>query len=263
MSKNVTVQPAELLTKNIREVFVLMKKFLLTACVAFGIAFSIPAVETHAAQEQVQTFEGEKNYAVAAVSEDSYVNIRENAGTEYSVVGKLENHGLCYIREKTGDWYRVVSGEVEGYIRQDLLKTGEEAWMEVHAAGEENMPVASVLNTREELVAFACQFVGNPYVWGGTSLTNGADCSGFTLQVFANYGISLPHSSRAQAGCGTPVAVSDAQPGDLIFYADNGSIYHVVIYIGNGQAVHASSARTGIKISDVQYEKASCAVSLL
>ena len=68
---------------------------------------------------------------------------------------------------------------------------------------------------------------------------------------------------RAQAGYGTPVAVSDAQPGDLIFYSRNGSIYHVVIYIGNGQAVHASSAKTGIKISDVQYEKAACAVSLL
>ena len=95
------------------------------------------------------------------------------------------------------------------------------------------------------------------------SLTNGVDCSGFTQQVFANYGISLPHSSKAQAGYGTAVDVQEAQPGDLIFYADNGSIYHVVIYIGNGQAVHASSAKTGIKISDVQYDKASCAVSLL
>lgn len=241
----------------------LLKKIILTAYIAVGAVCVIPAAEAQAAQAQVQTFEGAKNYAVAAVSEGSYVNIRENAGTEYSVVGKLENHGLCYIQEQDGDWYRVISGEVEGYIRQDLLKTGEEAWMEVHTAGEENMPVASVLNTREELVAFACQFIGNPYVWGGTSLTNGADCSGFTLQVFANYGISLPHSSRAQACCGTQVAVSDAQPGDLIFYADNGSIYHVVIYIGDGQAVHASSAKTGIKISDVQYDKAVCAVSLL
>ena len=241
----------------------LLKKIILAACIAAGAVCVIPAAEAQAAQAQVQTFEGAKNYAVAAVSEGSYVNIRENAGTEYSIVGKLENHGLCYIQEQDGDWYRVISGEVEGYIRQDLLKTGEEAWMEVHTAGEENMPVASVLNTREELVAFACQFIGNPYVWGGTSLTNGADCSGFTLQVFANYGISLPHSSRAQAGGGTQVAVSDAQPGDLIFYADNGSIYHVVIYIGDGQAVHASSAKTGIKISDVQYDKAVCAVSLL
>ena len=246
----------------------LLKKMLLTTCVAAGVVLAVPAVEVQAAQSQgtqaqVQTFEGAKNYAVAAVSEGSYVNIRENAGTEYSIVGRLDNHGLCYIQEQSGEWYKVVSGEVEGYIRQDLLKTGEEAWMEVHETGEENMPVASVPSTRDELVAFACQFVGNPYVWGGTSLTNGADCSGFTMQVFANYGISLPHSSRAQAGYGTPVAVSDAQPGDLIFYSRNGSIYHVVIYIGNGQAVHASSAKTDIKISDVQYEKPACALSLL
>ena len=113
------------------------------------------------------------------------------------------------------------------------------------------------------VVAYARQFLGNPYEYGGNSLTNGIDCSGFTQQVFANYGISLPHSSKAQAGYGTAVDVQEAQPGDLIFYADNGSIYHVVIYIGNGQAVHASSAKTGIKISDVQYDKASCAVSLL
>lgn len=264
------------------EVSMLLKKTLFSAFMAAGILLSVSALEVQAdpletgtkamqeTQESAQaanagdlTESSMKNYAVASVSEGSYVNVRENAGTEYPVVGKLENHGLCYIQEQSGEWYRVVSGEVEGYIRGDLLKTGEEAWMEVHASGEENMPVASVLNTREELVTYACQFVGNPYVWGGTSLTNGVDCSGFTQQVFANYGISLPHSSKAQAGCGTAVDVQEAQPGDLIFYADNGSIYHVVIYIGNGQAVHASSAKTGIKISDVQYDKASCAVSLL
>lgn len=243
------------------EVMIVIRKCFLAVCAA--VFLTVPAVRAQAAQTQIHTFEGAKNYAVAAVSEGSYVNIREDTGTEFSIVGKLENHGLCYIREQSGDWYRVVSGEVEGYIRQDLLKTGEEAWMEVHAAGEDAMPVASALDAREELVAFACQFVGNPYVWGGTSLTDGADCSGFTQQVFANYGISLPHSSRAQADCGTQISVGDAQPGDLIFYAEDGRIYHVVIYIGNGQAVHASSVKTGIKISDVQYEKASCAVSLL
>ena len=145
------------------EVMIVIRKCFLAVCAA--VFLIIPAVRAQAAQAQIQTFEGAKNYAVAAVSEGSYVNIREDAGTEFPIVGKLENHGLCYIREQSGDWYRVVSGEVEGYIRQDLLKTGEEAWMEVHAAGEDAMPVASVLDAREELVAFACQFVGNPYVW--------------------------------------------------------------------------------------------------
>ena len=88
---------------------------------------------------------------------------------------------------------------------------------------------------------------------GGTSLTNGADCSGFTLAVYRNYGISLPHSSRAQANCGTKISVSEVQPGDLIFYGSGKSINHVAMYIGNGQVVHASNSRTGIIISNMYY----------
>ena len=106
---------------------------------------------------------------------------------------------------------------------------------------------------RQELVNFALQFEGNPYVYGGTSLTNGADCSGFTLAVYRNYGISLPHSSRAQANCGTKISVSEVQPGDLIFYGSGKSINHVAMYIGNGQVVHASNSRTGIIISNMYY----------
>ena len=104
-----------------------------------------------------------------------------------------------------------------------------------------------------DLVSYACQFVGNPYVWGGTSLTRGADCSGFVMSVFANYGVSLPHSSGSQAGCGTSISASEAQPGDLFFYGNGSRINHVAIYIGNGQVVHASSPRTGIKISGAYY----------
>lgn len=81
-----------------------------------------------------------------------------------------------------------------------------------------------VSDVRVSLVSYATQFVGNPYVWGGTSLTRGADCSGFVMSVFANYGISLPHSSRAQANCGTKISASDAQPGDLFFYGNGSSI---------------------------------------
>ena len=102
-------------------------------------------------------------------------------------------------------------------------------------------------------VSYATQFVGNPYVWGGTSLTRGADCSGFVMSVFANYGISLPHSSRAQANCGTKISASDAQPGDLFFYGNGSSINHVAIYIGGGRVVHASSPKSGIKISGAYY----------
>ena len=98
--------------------------------------------------------------------------------------------------------------------------------------------------TGQSVVNYACQFVGNPYVWGGTSLTNGADCSGFIMSVYAKFSVSLPHSSGAMAGCGRGVSYSEAMPGDIICYAG-----HVAIYMGGGQIVHASNAKDGIKIS--------------
>ena len=105
-----------------------------------------------------------------------------------------------------------------------------------------------------KLVEYAKQFVGNPYVWGGTSLTKGADCSGFVLSVFKKYGITLSHSSRAQANEGTKISASELKPGDLVFYGNGkGNINHVAIYIGGGQVIHASSPKTGIKISSYKY----------
>ncbi len=98
------------------------------------------------------------------------------------------------------------------------------------------------------VVSYACQFVGNPYVWGGTSLTNGADCSGFVMSVFAHFGISLPHSSAAMQGCGKAVSYANAQPGDLICYSG-----HVAIYMGGGQIVHAQSTAVGITTSSATY----------
>ena len=95
------------------------------------------------------------------------------------------------------------------------------------------------------VVNYATQFVGNPYVWGGTSLTNGADCSGFVQSVYANFGVSLPRTSYEQQNAGTEVSYADAQPGDLICYGG-----HVAIYMGNGQIVHASNSQDGIKVSN-------------
>lgn len=110
------------------------------------------------------------------------------------------------------------------------------------------------------IASFACQFVGNPYVYGGTSLTNGADCSGFVQSVFKNFGYSLPRTAASQAGAGVQVSLSDLQPGDLLFYHGFG---HVAIYIGNGQVVHASNAQTGIKISQYNYSNIDKAVRIL
>ncbi|HOO79069.1 MAG TPA: C40 family peptidase, partial [Lachnospiraceae bacterium] len=95
-----------------------------------------------------------------------------------------------------------------------------------------------------------CQFIGNPYVAGGTSLTNGADCSGFIYSIYKDFGYTVPRTSYALRSAGTEVAYADAQPGDVVCYAG-----HVALYIGNGMIVHASSARTGIKISRATYRE--------
>lgn len=115
-------------------------------------------------------------------------------------------------------------------------------------------PTVSSSSKGVEVANFALQFVGNPYVYGGTSLTNGADCSGFVLAVYANFGVSLPHSATADRSMGIAVpSLEEAQPGDLVCYSG-----HVGIYIGNGQIVHASTVRTGIKISNANYKPIAC-----
>lgn len=109
-------------------------------------------------------------------------------------------------------------------------------------------PTSSGGGKGQDIANFACKFIGNPYVAGGTSLTNGADCSGFVMAVYQNFGISLPRSSYSQSTAGKGVSYSDARPGDVIYYGG-----HVGIYIGNGQIVHASTERTGIKITSATY----------
>ncbi|MDF2907321.1 MAG: hypothetical protein K0R34_2642 [Herbinix sp.] len=110
-------------------------------------------------------------------------------------------------------------------------------------------------STRNKIVEYALRFQGNPYVWGGTSLTNGADCSGFTQSVFRDNGISIPRTSRTQALGGRRISIDEMQPGDLIFYAKDGTINHVGIYIGNGKIIAASSPKSGIKISSYNYRQ--------
>ena len=128
-------------------------------------------------------------------------------------------------------------------------ETSSEASAEAAPAAETTSAAAAVSSHGESVADFAVQFVGNPYVYGGTSLTNGADCSGFVMSVYKNFGVSLTHSSSADRNVGTDVGgLENAQPGDIVCYTG-----HVGIYIGDGQIVHASTASTGIKISEADY----------
>ena len=177
--------------------------------------------------------------AIAKANTDSHVITMMPEGEELEVLEVLDG------------WVKINVDSDEGYVSSDYVSIATE--LPKAQTMTEVRYGQGVSDVRVSLVSYATQFVGNPYVWGGTSLTRGADCSGFVLSVFANYGISLPHSSKAQANCGTKIAASDAQPGDLFFYGNGSSINHVAIYIGGGRVVHASSPKSGIKISGAYY----------
>ena len=254
---------------------------------------------------------GYKNLGIAQVQ--GSLNVRKKASTDSKVVGKMTDKDACEIVSVKGDWAKITSGKVEGYVKTEYLLTGDAAknvakkeitkvvtvntttlrvrekasedsailslvgegedlvvedtkdgWYKVevddqkgYISGDyvevtEKLPTASTVkeleygegytDSRVSLVQFALQFVGNRYVWGGTSLTNGIDCSGFTMQVYARYGVGLPHHAASQPAYGNRISASEAKPGDLFFYGSGSSISHVGIYIGNGQIVHASNA---------------------
>lgn len=333
----------------------------------------------HSINAEAQNEKKEENeYSDIAIAQvTNYVNIRDTAGEEGEVVGKLYNNSAAFILKTEGDWYQIKSGTVTGYVKSEFVVAGEEAvdlakevghrvatvntqtlkvrndpgmdatvqtliplgedyevvgeegdWVkiavdtdiegyvsaefvdvatefvqaeskaeeearlakeaEVKRAAEEaarqadakkksktkqgsttqqaiSAPAVSPAagGSRASIVSYALQFVGNPYRSGGTSLTNGADCSGFTSSVFRDSGVSIPRDSRSQAASGTEIDVANVQPGDLLFYSNGSRINHVALYIGNGQVVHASTAKTGIKISSYNYRTPCKAVSYL
>ena len=144
--------------------------------------------------------------------------------------------------------YPVVDQQ-DGWVQIDLGSVDSSSGASSDGSGS-----STKQSRRSQLVNYALQFVGNRYVWGGTSLTNGVDCSGFTMRVMEKFGVSLPHYSGSQAQMGKKVTSATMKPGDLIFYAgSNGKVNHVAIYIGNGRIVHAASRRSGIKTSTWNY----------
>ena len=211
--------------------------------------------------------------------------VRQEPSTESAVIGMVPIEDELLVTEELEEWVKVNIEEGDGYVSLDYVtlstefvkaesKAEEEARLAeeeaerraaqaaAQAAAAKNAPKGSqevtppVIPTNsnssalgQSVADFACQFVGNPYVWGGTSLTNGADCSGFVMSVYANFGVSLPHSSAADRNVGYAVnGLENAQPGDIICYSG-----HVALYIGNGQIVHASTSKTGIIISNASY----------
>lgn len=126
-----------------------------------------------------------------------------------------------------------------------------------------NKQVKDTSSLRVELVRYALQFKGNPYAWGGTSLTKGADCSGFIQAVYKSKGITIPRTSKMQAKEGKTISLSKLKPGDLIFYGKDNEINHVALYIGNNKVIHASNSKYGIKISKFDYRKPYKAVNYI
>ncbi len=151
----------------------------------------------------------------------------------------------------TEEWIKIQIDEDEGYVSSEYVKLSEQ--LDKAVTMKELRYGQGVSDKRVNLVNYSKQFLGNPYVWGGTSLTKGCDCSGYVMQIFKKFGYSLPRTSRQQALCGTKIKASEAKPGDLFFYAKAGRINHVAIYIGNGQVINASNPKSGIKINNAYY----------
>ncbi len=189
------------------------------------------------------------------------VRVRTSASTEGTAFACVFEGEEYEVLDELDGWIKIEIDDEEGYISADYAEC---AWLLQDAMTMAEAQFGTgVSDTRASLVNYALQFVGNPYVWGGTSLTKGADCSGFVLSVYAHYGISLPHSSKAQANCGTRIKASALQPGDLVFYGSGSPINPVAIYYGNGKVVHASRKKTGIKVTTYNYRTILCCVRIL
>lgn len=187
-----------------------------------------------------------------AESTEGGLRVREQPNTDSAIITTMgEGERLEVVEEEKDGWIKVLVDDQEGYISAEFAVIKEE--LDTAMTITELLYGQGVSDVRVDLCEYAKQFVGNKYVWGGTSLTSGADCSGFVLSVYAKYGISLPHSSAAQSKMGTKISLSEARPGDLIFYSNGKRVNHVAIYIGGGMIVHASNPRTGIRIQNASY----------
>lgn len=201
---------------------------------------------------------GQEVASMIAIVNTQTLKVREEPNTDSVVITLIpQEEELEVVEVMDNGWVKFLLDDEEAYVSGEFVDVEER--LEKAVTLTELLYGQGVSDVRVDLVQYAKQFVGNPYVWGGTSLTGGADCSGFTLSIYKKYNVSLPHHAASQAQMGTKVSMGEIQPGDLVFYAKNGNINHVAIYIGNGQVIHASSPKTGIKISSVNYRTPACA----
>ena len=207
---------------------------------------------------------------------ESFLYIRSEPTKQSEWVGKLYPGYAAKIVGPVGEWTKIESGSVTGYVYSQYIIIGRNAQQkaeevveasasadpkeafsyaesreeeEARLAAEEAQAVREAAGSGKAVVDYACQFIGNPYVWGGTSLTNGADCSGFVQSVYAHFGVNLPRTSSEMRSAGRGVSYSEALPGDIICYDG-----HVGIYMGDGQIVNAINSRKGIGILPATYK---------
>ena len=220
------------------------------------------------------------NKAVADIYSTTTLNIRKKGSINAKIVGKMKKGNIATVLKKGSEWSKVRSGNVTGYVKNQYLVFGDEIknfakqnvkkvakvqteTLRVRKKASVSISSSGSSATGSRIASYAQQFVGNPYRYGGNSLTGGIDCSGFTQQIMAKFGYSISRTSSSQSGDGRAVSTSNLRVGDLVFYGDGGSIDHVALYIGGGQVVHASNSapypRGGIKISNVNYRTPICA----
>ncbi len=200
--------------------------------------------------------------SLMAIVNTDKLNVRTSPSTESTIWTQISKEERYPVVDQLDGWVQIeLDGGDEDEVNDKAYISTRDNNVEVRYALTEAIkfsPLEELANQqasrRNQIVNFGLKYVGNPYVWGGTSLTRGADCSGFVQSVMRNFGISLPRTSREQAKVGRAINSSQMRPGDLIFYANSsGTINHVAMYIGNGQIVHAASRRSGIRISTWNY----------
>ena len=233
--------------------------------------------------DEIENFAKQNVKKVAKVQTET-LRVRKKASTDSKIVTLVSEDDKLKVKKQTNDWAKVKVDGQTGYVSKDYAKVtysfgkaksmkqiqAEQEAKEAKKRAEEAARSKSVSTTSSgssatgsRIASYAQQFVGNPYRYGGNSLTNGIDCSGFTQQIMAKFGYSISRTSSSQSGDGRAVSTSNLRAGDLVFYGDGGSIDHVALYIGGGQVVHASNSapypRGGIKISNVNYRTPICA----